>query len=159
MQYEIKTLLGGMSVRTARVLVVEDEFLHMEIMKKLLKKLGFEKIHECGDATTALKEINEHKVDLVLTDGNLPGMDGLSFVKHLREHFEREAYSVPIIMLTGNRETSYVMQAKTAGVDQFIAKPFNIQTLRERIEYAFEERRPVILADRDIVTQAAVKPA
>ncbi len=160
MQYEIFTLLGGMSVHTMRLLVVEDEFLHMEIIKKLLTKLGFEKekLTLCKDAPAALKEVAEHKFDLVLTDGNLPGMDGIAFIQHLRLFFEQAAYSVPIIMLTGNRESEYVLRAKQAGVDQFIAKPFNMQTLREKIEAAFEERRPVILADREIGTKQVVKP-
>lgn len=161
MQYEIQTLLGGMSVHTMRLMVVEDEFLHMEIIKKLLTKLGFDKqkITLCTEAKSALNAVIENKFDLVLTDGNLPGMDGIEFVQNLRHVFEHKAYSIPIIMLTGNRESEYVMRAKAAGVDQFIAKPFNMQTLRDKIEAAFYERRPVILASREVATKQVEKPA
>ena len=132
--------------------------MHAEIMKKLLKKLGFKKITNCSNAEAALEKLEQYKFDLVFTDGNLPGMSGISFVKHLRSFLEEAAYSIPIIMFTGNRESSYVVQAKEAGVDQFIAKPFNIRTLRAKIEAAFAERRPVILADRDIATQQVARP-
>ena len=160
MQYEINAALGGMSVGTIRVLVLEDEFLHMEIMKRMLKKLGFDKITSCSNALDALEQIYDQKIDLILTDGNLPGkMNGISFVQQLQRYFEKVTYSVPIIMLTGNRESSYVMRAKEAGVDQFIAKPFNMQTLREKIEAAFAERRPMIMADREIVTQQVIRPS
>ena len=161
MQHEIHTFLGGMSVHTMRLMVVEDEFLHLEIIKKLLTKLGFDKqkISFFSEAKSALNQVIENKFDLVLTDGNLPGMNGIEFVQNLLRIFQRKAYSIPIIMLTSNRELEYVVRAKTAGVDQFIAKPFSIQTLREKIEVAFEERRPVILADREVGTKQVKNPA
>ena len=159
MESEISTYLGGMSASAMRIMLLEDEESHAEILVKLLKKLGFHRISHFVEAESALKSMEDCKYDLILTDGNLPGRSGLELVAFIRDSFETAAYSIPIIMLTCNRESSYVMKAKAAGVDQFIAKPFEMDTLREKIHLAFEERRPVILQSRDVVTLAVNRTA
>lgn len=115
-----------------RVLVVDDSSTMRRIIANTLKKLGYEDIAEAGDGSEALQQVSAGKPDLILTDWNMPKMDGREFVTKLRQN--PEMGKVPVLMVTTQAEKSDVVLALQAGVNDYVVKPFTPETLKEKIE-------------------------
>ena len=114
------------------VLIVDDYTTMLRIIKNLLKQLGFENIDEATDGTMALEKIKAKEYGLVISDWNMEPMTGLEFLKKVRA--SDEAYkTVPFIMVTAESKTENVIAAKQAGVNNYIVKPFNAETLKTKI--------------------------
>lgn len=123
-------ILNGMHAPHMRLLIVEDEPEHAEILMKILKQLGFRWLCHVATLKEAKQELERRKYDLLLTDCNLPDGSGLELA---------EALSIPSIMLTAHRGQEHVEQAQKAGVTQFIGKPFTAEVLRQKILRAFDQ--------------------
>ena len=118
-----------------RVLVVDDSKTMRRMIIKHLKQLGIPGIVEAADGREAIQEIvrlrkARSKLDLILTDWNMPTMTGLEFVKAVRQN---GALKVPIIMITTNNTKQDVLAAIEAGIEGYITKPFTAETLRGKI--------------------------
>ncbi|MBI1300126.1 MAG: response regulator [Alphaproteobacteria bacterium] len=114
------------------VLIVDDYTTMLRIIKNLLKQLGFVNIDEATDGTMALEKIKAKTYGLVISDWNMEPMSGFEFLKQVRG--SNEAYSkVPFIMVTAESKTENVIAAKQAGVNNYIVKPFNAETLKSKI--------------------------
>lgn len=114
-----------------RVLVVDDSSTMRRIIANTLKRLGHEEIIEAGDGTEGLQQLAS-KPELILTDWNMPKMDGREFVKTLRE--KPEFAKIPVLMVTTHAEKADVVLALQAGVNDYVVKPFTPETLKEKIE-------------------------
>lgn len=114
-----------------RVLVVDDSSTMRRIIANTLKRLGHEEILEAGDGTEGLQQL-ANKPELILTDWNMPKMDGREFVKTLRE--KPENAKIPVLMVTTHAEKADVVLALQAGVNDYVVKPFTPETLKEKIE-------------------------
>jgi len=118
-----------------KILVVDDSFSIRRILKNILQNLGYEDVVEAGDGAEGLNKMGG--VELVLTDWNMPNMDGLSFVKALRS---KPAYkSVPIIMITTEGGKNEVIEAIKSGVNNYIVEPFNKETVAEKIDQTLKK--------------------
>ena len=117
-----------------RVLVVDDSITMRRIITNNLKASGYDDVVEAGHGVEALGNMNG--VELVLTDWNMPVMDGLSLVKEIRSN--PTFGSVPIIMITTEGVKSEVLEALKEGVNDYIVKPFTKSTLIEKIEAVLE---------------------
>mgnify|MGYP003347687841 CR=1 FL=1 len=115
-----------------RVLVVDDSTTMRRIIANTLKKLGYEDIAEAGDGTEGLQAVSQAKPGLILTDWNMPKMDGREFVRSLRTLPDMAA--VPVLMVTTHAEKSDVVLALQAGVNDYVVKPFTPEILKEKIE-------------------------
>jgi two-component system, chemotaxis family, chemotaxis protein CheY len=115
-----------------KILVVDDSTTMRRIICNSLKGAGFTELTEAGDGNEALKSIEECPVDIVLTDWNMPGMDGLTLVKALRA--SPATSQVPIIMITTEGARDEVMQALAAGVNDYIVKPFTRDILAAKVK-------------------------
>jgi two-component system chemotaxis response regulator CheY len=116
------------------VLIVEDNE-HMRILlRTVLRAFGIKQIWECGDGSAALKRIANQKPDLVLADFSMAPMDGIEFVKAVRNLPHKGDCVLPIIMVTGHTERRRVEAARDAGVNGIIAKPVTPAGLFQRIE-------------------------
>lgn len=113
-------------------LVVDDLDSMRNALRKILEKSGFT-VSEAGDGQEALKVLASlDRVDLILVDWVMPVMDGLEFVRELRGNEKHS--SVPVIMLTAQREIEDVRSFFEAGVDEYLTKPVNMKILVEKIK-------------------------
>ncbi len=111
-----------------KFLIVDDSSTMRRIIKNSLKRIGFEDIIEAGNGREALEIFQE--ADIILTDWNMPEMDGLEFVKNVRTKNK----AVPILMVTTNAAKDDIVEALKNGVNNYIVKPFTPETLKEKVE-------------------------
>jgi two-component system chemotaxis response regulator CheY len=102
------------------------------IIINTLKRAGFEDVIEASDGRDALAKMKVEKFNFIITDWNMPEMDGLSFVTALRGMAEYK--SLPILMVTTRSVKDDIMEALKAGVNNYIVKPFTPETLKDKIE-------------------------
>jgi two-component system, chemotaxis family, chemotaxis protein CheY len=116
-------------VRTMKALVVDDSSTMRKIILRSLEAVGVTGAAEAGDGNQALSYFKENPVDIVLTDWNMPGKNGLELVKDIRA----AGSQVPIIMLTTEAERQRVLDAVAAGVSDYLIKPFTPEALRDKL--------------------------
>ena len=114
-----------------RILVVDDFQTMRRIIINLLRQLGFTNVVEAQDGRIALEKVKDDKIELVISDWNMPNMTGLEFLKELRASEEYKA--LPFIMVTAEGKKENVIAAVQAGVNNYIVKPFNAATLKEKL--------------------------
>ncbi len=114
------------------ILVVDDYQTMVRIIRNLLKQLGFEDVDDASDGTAALAKMKEKKYGLVISDWNMEPMTGYELLRQVRS--EEALRTTPFIMVTAESKTDNVIAAKKAGVNNYIVKPFNAQTLKAKIE-------------------------
>ena len=118
------------------ILIVDDFSTMRRIIKNLLRDLGFNNTSEADDGQTALPMLKTGKFDFLVTDWNMPGMDGLSLLKEVRTD---EALSdMPVLMVTAEAKREQIVVAAEAGVNGYVVKPFTAITLKEKIDKIFE---------------------
>lgn len=119
--------------KAMNVLVVDDYQTMVRILKNLLKQIGFANVDEASDGKEALSKIQNKEYGLVISDWNMEPMTGYDLLKAVRG--ANDYYSeVPFIMVTAESKTENVIAAKKAGVNNYIVKPFNAETLKGKIE-------------------------
>lgn len=118
------------------VLVVDDYKTMIRIIRNLLKQIGFEDVDEASDGTEALAKLKERQYGLVISDWNMEPMTGYELLKRVRDDADLSA--LPFIMVTAEAKSENVIAAKKAGVNNYIVKPFNAQTLKSKIDTVFE---------------------
>ncbi|MGC2123983.1 MAG: response regulator [Xanthobacteraceae bacterium] len=117
------------------VLVVDDYGTMVRIIRNLLRQLGFEDIDDASDGAAALEKMGIKRYGLVISDWNMEPMTGYDLLRKVRADPAMEA--TPFIMVTAESKTENVIAAKKAGVNNYIVKPFNAQTLKNKIEAVF----------------------
>jgi two-component system chemotaxis response regulator CheY len=113
------------------ILIVDDYKTMLRIIRSLLKQLGFDNVDEATDGQDALGKLRSKKYDLVISDWNMEPMSGLQLLKEVRA--DGRTASVPFIMITAESKTENVVAAKEAGVNNYIVKPFNAATLKQKL--------------------------
>ena len=111
------------------VLVVEDDIRLRQVLVRLLRVSGFDRVEEASDGQEALELLAASHPDLILTDNQMPRMDGLTFTRQLRA----TGNATPIIMLSGHGDSHQVVLAVKAGVNNYLPKPINAEALFEKI--------------------------
>ena len=120
--------------KNMNVLVVDDYQTMIRIIKNLLKQLGFNNVDEATDGGAAYSLLEKKKYGLVISDWNMEPVSGLDLLKKVRATASNDAISkVPFIMITAESKTENVIAAKQAGVNNYIVKPFNAETLKTKI--------------------------
>jgi two-component system chemotaxis response regulator CheY len=119
-----------------RILIVDDFSTMRRIIKNLLRDLGFTNTEEADDGLTALPILKAGGVDFLVTDWNMPGMQGIDLLKTVRA--DEELRTLPVLMVTAETKREQIMEAAQAGVNGYIVKPFTAATLKEKIEKIFE---------------------
>jgi len=114
------------------VLIVDDYKTMLRIIGNLLRQIGFRNIDEATDGTMALNSMKNKRYGLVISDWNMEPMTGLELLKQVRAKGDDNA-NVPFIMVTAESKTENVVAAKKAGVNNYIVKPFNADTLKQKI--------------------------
>jgi two-component system, chemotaxis family, chemotaxis protein CheY len=119
------------------ILIVDDYKTMIRIIRNLLKQIGFEDVDEAADGSEALNKMRGRKYGLVISDWNMEPMTGYELLKEVRS--DPTLGKTPFIMVTAESKTENVIAAKKAGVNNYIVKPFNAQTLRSKIDAVFSE--------------------
>lgn len=119
-----------------KILIVDDFSTMRRIIKNLLRELGFSNTQEANDGTTALPMLQGGNFEFLVTDWNMPGMQGIDLVKAVRA--DPKLASLPVLMVTAESKREQIIEAAQAGVNGYIVKPFTAQTLQEKIDKIFE---------------------
>ncbi len=119
-----------------KILIVDDFSTMRRIIKNLLRELGFNNTQEADDGATALPMLQSIEFDFLVTDWNMPGMQGIDLLKAVRA--DENLSSLPVLMVTAEAKKDQIVEAAQAGVNGYIVKPFTAQTLNEKIEKIFE---------------------
>jgi two-component system, chemotaxis family, chemotaxis protein CheY len=119
------------------VLVVDDYNTMVRIIRNLLKQIGFEDVDDACDGASALAKMRAKKYGLVISDWNMEPMTGYELLKEVRA--DPTIGTTPFIMVTAESKAENVLAAKNAGVNNYIVKPFNAQTLHTKIQSVFTD--------------------
>lgn len=119
-----------------KILIVDDFSTMRRIIKNLLRDLGFNNTLEADDGLTALPILQSGGIDFLITDWNMPGMQGIDLLKKVRA--DEKLVSLPVLMVTAETKREQIIEAAQAGVNGYIVKPFTAATLKDKIEKIFE---------------------
>jgi two-component system chemotaxis response regulator CheY len=122
-----------------RFLVVDDFSTMRRMVKVVLHELGYDNVTEAEDGSTALPILKQGGIDFLVTDWNMPGMQGLELLKAVRA--DPKLARLPVLLVTAEAKREQIVEAAQAGVSGYVVKPFTAQTLKAKIEK--------ILATRD----------
>ncbi|ADD69602.1 response regulator receiver protein [Denitrovibrio acetiphilus DSM 12809] len=113
------------------IITVDDSSTMRRIIKNTLTKLGFTNVLEAANGVEGLDVLAKNDVDMIITDWNMPEMDGLTFVKTIRS--KEEYKETPILMVTTEAAKEDILTALRSGVNNYVVKPFTPDTLQEKV--------------------------
>lgn len=122
--------------KNMKILIVDDFSTMRRIIKNLLRDLGLNNTHEADDGNTALPMLKSGDFDFVVTDWNMPGMQGIDLLKAIRA--DEQLRHLPVLMVTAEAKREQIIEAAQAGVNGYIVKPFTAATLKEKLDKIFE---------------------
>jgi two-component system chemotaxis response regulator CheY len=120
-----------------KFLVVDDFSTMRRIVRNLLKELGFVNVDEAEDGVVALQKLNSMAFDFVVTDWNMPNMDGLTLLQTIRA--TPALKHLPVLMITAEAKRENIIAAAQSGASGYIVKPFTAATLNEKLGKIFEK--------------------
>ena len=120
-----------------KILVVDDFSTMRRIIKNLLRDLGFNNTSEADDGLTALPMLKAGNFDLLVTDWNMPGMQGIDLLKAVRAEEDEKLKNIPVLMVTAEQKKEQIIEAAQAGVNGYVVKPFTALILKEKLEKIF----------------------
>lgn len=123
------------SASDIKVMVVDDQASMRAMIRRSLQDLGFKDVRDKGSAVEALPAVRDDRVHLIISDYNMPDMDGLKFLGEVRG--DPVIGKTVFIMLTGSADKEVVQQAAALGVNNYVVKPFTPAVLKEKIERVF----------------------
>lgn len=124
--------------KSMNILIVDDYTTMLRIIKNLLKQLGFDNVDEATDGGMAYEKIQKKNYGLIISDWNMEPVTGYDLLKKIRASTE-SFKNVPFIMVTAESKTENVIAAKQAGVNNYIVKPFNAETLKTKMSSVLGE--------------------
>jgi two-component system, chemotaxis family, chemotaxis protein CheY len=122
--------------KNMKILIVDDFSTMRRIIKNLLRDLGFNNTSEADDGNSALPMLQAGDFDFLVTDWNMPGMQGIDLLKAVRA--DAKLAKLPVLMVTAESKREQIIEAAQAGVSGYIVKPFTAITLKEKIDKIFE---------------------
>jgi two-component system chemotaxis response regulator CheY len=117
---------------TFKVLVVDDQLTMREVTRLALQEMGVRQIIDAENGDDAFKKATTQPLDMIISDFNMPVMDGLGLLRAVRGH--PAVRKLPFILVTGRGDNALVVSAAQAGVNNYIVKPFTTEMLREKVE-------------------------
>jgi two-component system chemotaxis response regulator CheY len=120
-----------------KFLVVDDFSTMRRIVRNLLKELGYSNVDEAEDGQMALAKLKNEQFDFVISDWNMPVMNGLDMLKSIRA--EPALAKLPVLMVTAEAKKENIIAAAQAGASGYVVKPFTAATLDEKLGKIFEK--------------------
>ncbi len=122
--------------KNIKILIVDDFSTMRRIIKNLLRDLGYNNTYEADDGATALPMLESGDFQFVITDWNMPIMQGIDLLREIRKSSKLKA--MPVLMVTAEAKRDQIIEAAKAGVNGYIVKPFTAATLKEKLDKIFE---------------------
>lgn len=126
-----------MADTSLRILVVDDFPTMRRIVRNLLKELGFTNVEEAEDGQQALEALRQGSYGLVISDWNMPNLDGLQMLRQIRA--SEALASLPVLMVTAEAKKENIIAAAQAGASGYVVKPFTAAVLEEKLAKVFEK--------------------
>jgi len=123
--------------KSMKILIVDDFATMRKVVRNLLKQVGYENIVEAEDGALALRALKSQKIDFVISDWNMPNMNGLELLKAVRA--DGDLGKTPFLMVTAEALQENVIAAVKAGVSNYIVKPFTAEVLNDKIKKIVEK--------------------
>jgi two-component system chemotaxis response regulator CheY len=123
--------------KNMKILVVDEFSTMRRIVKNILRQLNFANIIEADDGATAIEVLQREKIDLVVSDWNMPKMTGLELLKAVRA--DDALKHIPFLMVTAEAQQENIIEAVKSGVSNYIVKPFTAETLSQKINQIFNK--------------------
>jgi two-component system, chemotaxis family, chemotaxis protein CheY len=123
--------------KSLKILVVDDFPTMRRIVRNLLKELGFENVDEAEDGAIALDKLRNGGFQFVVSDWNMPNLDGLSMLQQIRA--DPNLSKLPVLMVTAEAKKENIVAAAQAGANGYVVKPFTAATLEEKLNKIFEK--------------------
>lgn len=123
--------------KNIKILVVDDFPTMRRIIRNLLKELGFVNVEEAEDGAAGLDKVKDGSFQFVISDWNMPNMDGLSMLQAIRA--DAALAKTPVLMVTAEAKKENIIAAAQAGANGYVVKPFTAATLDEKISKIFEK--------------------
>lgn len=136
--------MNGMDFRSISVLVIDDNSNMRKILGAMLKSFGVRDIREADDGLHALRVLNGREVDIIFTDLMMQPVDGLAFIRWIRTSTASPCPFAPIVMMTGHATQRSLMEARMAGVTEFLAKPLTAHGVLHRLNEVINNPRPFV---------------
>ena len=124
-----------------KVLVVDDMSTMRRIVKNVLKQIGYTDLAEAENGKEALNKLKDHTFGLVVSDWNMPEMNGIELLKAIRA--DPELKHIPVLMVTAEAQKENIIEAVQAGVSNYVVKPFTAEALQEKLGKIFSKKAPV----------------
>ena len=125
--------------KSLRFLVVDDFSTMRRIIRNLLKELGFMHVEEAEDGAVALQMLKSTPYDIVVSDWNMPKMDGLTLLKSIRA--DQSLKTLPVLLVTAEAKRENIVAAAQAGASGYVVKPFTAATLDEKLGKIFQNMK------------------
>ncbi|WP_312162230.1 response regulator [Phenylobacterium sp.] len=130
-----------------KILIVDDNKHTRLLLAQILRALGVTQTFEAGDGVAGLQTLRNHAIDIVLTDLEMEPLNGVDFVRAIRNGPESPCPAIPVIMITGHSTLKRIQEARDAGVNEFMAKPITARGVIERLQQVVDHARPFIRTD------------
>nr|WP_314621656.1 chemotaxis response regulator CheY [uncultured Noviherbaspirillum sp.] len=130
-----------MTNKNLKFLVVDDFPTMRRIVMSLLKELGYTNLSEAENGADGLAKLRTSHFDFVVSDWNMPVMDGLTILQHIREDVALK--HLPVLMVTAEAKKENIIAAAQAGASGYVVKPFTARTLQDKLAKIFEKRHQV----------------
>ncbi|MDB5416731.1 MAG: chemotaxis protein CheYIII [Phenylobacterium sp.] len=127
-----------------RILLVDDNHYMRVLLGEILRAIGVKELYEANDGAEGLQAMRNFPVDVVMTDLSMQPLDGIDFVRLLRNSPDSPNPMAPVIMITGHSTMQRVAEARDAGVNEFLAKPLTARGVIERLSQVVENPRPYV---------------
>jgi CheY-like chemotaxis protein len=127
-----------------KILLVDDNHHMRLLLTEVLRAIGVKEVFEASNGAEALQALRRNPIDIVMTDLAMQPLDGIDFVRRLRNTSESANPMVPVIMITGHSTMARVQEARNAGVNEFLAKPLTARGVVERISQVIDHPRPFV---------------
>ncbi len=135
------------NLQKVNVLLLDDNLQALDIMGQVLSGFGVGSMTKCETADEALRMIERQTFDFIMTDANMPGMDGYEFIQAVRRSPSHANAHVPILLITGHTRESQIARARDCGANFVVAKPITPKVLLDRIFWVAKEDRLFVATD------------
>ncbi|MBV9510282.1 MAG: response regulator [Caulobacteraceae bacterium] len=127
-----------------KILVVDDNHHMRVLLNEILRAIGVRVVYEANDGAEALQLMRTHQIDIIMSDLAMQPLDGIDFVRLLRNSPDSPNPMAPVIMITGHSTHKRVNEARDVGVNEFLSKPVTARGVIERISRVVENPRPFV---------------
>ena len=130
-----------------RILLVDDNQHMRVLLSEILRAVGVQHIIDAADGAQGLQLMRAHNIDIVVTDLAMEPLDGIDFVRLLRNSTDSPNQMVPVIMITGHSTLRRIQEARDAGVNEFLAKPITARGVIDRLRLIIDHGRQFVRSD------------